>query len=106
MVSHQILLAFDKSTPAPVIKVTGKAKAKRPAKFWFTVTGVNPEGFRIKSLFNEFDFRTALEVFDSNLIHNGSLWISTDGIFDERERRTLLRRKGPNYYHVEQEFAG
>lgn len=104
MVSHQILLAFEKSPAAPVIKVTGKAKQKRPARFWFTVTGVTPEGLRIKSLFNEFDFRNALQVFDSNLIHNGSLWISTDGIFDERERRTLLRRKGPNYYHVENEF--
>lgn len=109
MVSHQILLAFDKPAPAPsaapVIKVTGKSKARRPALFWFTVTGINPEGQRVKGIFNEFSFREALELFDSNLIHNGSLWISHDGIWVDAEKRTLLRRKGPNYYHVESDFA-
>jgi hypothetical protein len=107
MVSSQILLAFDKpsATSAPVIKITGKAKVPKRAFFWFTVTGINPEGQRVKGTFNEFSFREALELFDSNLIHNGSLWISTDGIWTSPEKRTLLRRKGPNYYHVEADFA-
>jgi hypothetical protein len=106
MISSQILMQFDKSpAAAPVIKVTGKAKVPKRAFFWFTVTGINPEGQRVKGTFNEFSFREALELFDSNLIHNGSLWISTDGIWTSPEKRTLLRRKGPNYYHVEADFA-
>lgn len=105
MISSQILMQFDKS-PAPVIKITGKTKATpKRAFFWFTVTGVTPEGQRVKGDFNEFSFKEALELFDSNLIHNGSLWISTDGIWVQRDKRTLLRRKGPNYYHVEADFA-
>jgi hypothetical protein len=106
MISSQILAAYTTSAPAaPVLKITGKAKTPKRAFFWFTVTGVTPEAQRVKGTFNEFSFREALELFDSNLIHNGSLWISTDGIWTAPEKRTLLRRKGPNYYHVEQDFA-
>ena len=55
MISSQILMQFDKSpAAAPVIKVTGKAKTPKRAFFWFTVTGITPEGQRVKGTFNEF----------------------------------------------------
>jgi hypothetical protein len=106
MVQTHVLAKFEAPAAAPVLKFKGKAKVPRRAVFWFTVTGITPEGQRVKGTFNEFSFREALELFDSNIIHNGSLWIGTDGsIWANPEKRTLLRRKGPNYYHVEADFA-
>lgn len=103
MIQHHVTLAFNAApAAAPVILITGAPKRKpKAARFWFCVTGQTPEGQRVKGLFNEHSFTEALATFDSDLIHLGSLWISTDGIFEDSERRTLLRRKGESYYHVE-----